>query len=57
VVRELSKCLDGVSNGVLTMRVITFVMDTKDIGLKIVAKIDDEMNWKSKIFSDSDWVG
>jgi hypothetical protein len=36
--------------------VIKFVIDTKDLGLKIEPKIEDEMNWNLKIFCDNDWA-
>jgi Reverse transcriptase (RNA-dependent DNA polymerase) len=43
VVRELSKCMDGESMGTFLelLRVIKFVLDTKNICLKIQPKFDD----------------
>jgi hypothetical protein len=46
-------------HGVLThemLCMIMFVIDTKDHGLKIEPKIEDEMNWNLKIFCVSDWA-
>jgi hypothetical protein len=58
VVRELSKCMDGVAMGTYLelLRVIKFVLDTKKFCLKIQPKIDDS-SWNLKGFCDSDWAG
>jgi hypothetical protein len=34
---------------------IEFIIDTKDLGLKIEPKIKDEINCNLKILSESDW--
>jgi hypothetical protein len=39
------------------VRVIKFVINTKDLGFKFEPKIENEMNWNFKIFYDSDWRG
>ena len=58
VVRELYKCMDGASMGsyMELLRVIKFVLDTKNFCLKIRPKIEDS-NWNLKVFCDSDWAG
>ena len=58
VVRELSKCMDGASMGTYLelLRVIKFVLDTKNFCLKIQPKFDDS-SWNLKVFCDSDWAG
>ena len=45
-VRELSKCLDGPNEAAYKemLRVVKYVMDTKDRGLKI-APTGEELNW------------
>jgi hypothetical protein len=42
VLRELSKCVDGATMGTYTamLRVVEFVLDTKNFSLKISPKID-----------------
>jgi hypothetical protein len=59
VVRERSKCMDGATLDACheMLWVIEFVTDTNNPGLKIEQKIEDEMSWNLKIFSDSDWEG
>ena len=57
-VRELSKCLDGAMsvsyNGML--RVIKYVLDTKEYGLRVhPTKATDEM-WELICFCDSDYA-
>jgi hypothetical protein len=55
--RELSKVL-GRAIILLPMellRCIKFLIDTKDKGLKIKPK--KEENWKFTVYSDSDWAG
>jgi hypothetical protein len=39
------------------LRVIKFVIDTKTFGLKVQPKLDHNLGWDLKIFSDSDWAG
>lgn len=58
VVRELSKCVDGATMGTYTemLRVIKFVLDTKNFCLKIHPK-NDGTKWNLKVFCDSDWAG
>ena len=58
VVRELSKCMDGATIGTYLelLRVIKFVLDTKNFGLKIRPKIA-EKSWNLNVFCDSDWAG
>ena len=57
-VRELTKCLDGPNEAAYKemLRVIKFVMDTKDRGLKIAPTMV-ELEWSLIVFSDSDWAG
>jgi len=58
--RELSKALDGASQGTFKelKRVIKFVLDTADYGLKIepVERAAGEP-WSLTVFSDSDYAG
>ena len=59
-VRELSKALDGTSPAAYKelMRVLKFVMDTKQLSLKIEPKIGtDTSDWNIVAFSDSDYAG
>ena len=37
------------------LRVVKYVHDTPDLGLRMEPKIDDE--WDVKVYSDSDWAG
>jgi hypothetical protein len=39
------------------LRVIKFVIDTKIFGLEVQPKLDNNLGWDLKIFSDSDWAG
>jgi hypothetical protein len=60
VVRELSKCMDGATPATnkKLKRVIKFVLDTQNFGLKIepiVRKTED--NWEIVIYLDSDYSG
>ena len=57
-VRELTKCLDGPNEAAYKemLRVIKYVMDTKDKGLKIAPTMV-ELEWTLIVFSDSDWAG
>jgi hypothetical protein len=43
--------MDGITSGTSyeILRVITFVIDTKDLGLKVEPKIEDEMSWNLKV--------
>ena len=58
-VRELSKCMDRATYGTYKemLRVIKFVLDTKNFCLKIQPNFDSKNSWKLKVFSDSDWAG
>jgi hypothetical protein len=59
VVRELAKCMDGATPAAFKelKRVIKFVLDTKDYGLKIQPKVVDGDKWDLVVYSDSDWAG
>jgi hypothetical protein len=56
-VRELSKCLSGPNEAAYKemMRVIKYVIDTPDVGLRLHPVKSDE--WFIKVYSDSDWAG
>jgi len=57
---ELSKALDGTSQGTFKelKRVIKFVLDTAEYGLKIQLEPEQEGKpWCLTIFSDSDYAG
>jgi hypothetical protein len=58
VVRELSKCMDGATIGTYLelLRVIKFVLDTKNFGLKIRPNFA-EKSWNLNVSCDSDWAG
>jgi hypothetical protein len=58
VVTELSKCMDGASMETYPelLRVIKFVLDTKNVCLKIQPKFNDS-SWNLKVFCKSDWAG
>jgi hypothetical protein len=57
-VRELTKCLVGASQAAYKemLRVIKFVLDTRDYGLKL-APTRTKFKWKLVAYSDSDWAG
>ena len=57
--RELSKTMDKASQtGMKELRrVLKYVLDTKEFGLKIEPVLDNLMNWNMKMFSDSDYAG
>jgi hypothetical protein len=57
-VRELSKCMDRATYGTYQemLRVVKFVLGKTTYCLKIQPNFDSK-NWKSKVFSDSDWAG
>jgi Reverse transcriptase (RNA-dependent DNA polymerase)/gag-polypeptide of LTR copia-type len=57
-VRELTKCLDGATPVAYKemMRLIKYVLDTKDRGLK-VAPTPTKLEWDMLVYSDSDWAG
>jgi hypothetical protein len=56
-VRELSKCLSGPNETAYKemLRIIKYVKDTPDIGLRMEPQISDE--WNVEVFTDSDWAG
>ena len=56
-VRELSKCIDKGNQAVYTemKRVIKFVLESKDFGLKVCPEITK--NYKLEVFVDADWAG
>ena len=62
-VRELTKVMDGATEEAMKemLRVIKFVLDTRNIGLKIEPKLPKdflkEFMWILEMFSDSDWAG
>jgi hypothetical protein len=58
-VRELSKCMTGANAAAFKelMRVIKFVLDTREYGLKLAPEWEDAMLWELRIYSDSDWAG
>ena len=58
-VQELSKVLDGVSPAALKdmHRVIKYVLDTKNLGLKIDLNSFKKTPWDLVCYSDSDYAG
>ena len=58
-VRELSKVLDcSTSHSFKEMlRVIKYVLDTKDFGLKIVPKFEENEPWELTCYTNSDYAG
>jgi hypothetical protein len=58
VLRELCKCMDGVTMGTYLelLRVTELFLDTKIFCLKIQAKFENK-NWNLNIFCRSDWAG
>jgi hypothetical protein len=58
-VQELSKRMTGTNAAAFKelMRVIKFVLDTREYGLKLAPKWEDAMLWELRIYSDSDWAG
>jgi hypothetical protein len=54
-VREPAKCMDGAIPAAFNEmeRMIRFVIDTRDFGLKIEPKIEGDM-WDMTIYTDSD---
>ena len=59
VTQELSKTTDKASKAGLKelKRVLKYVIDTKEYGLKIEPKIDELTNWKMVMYTDSDYAG
>ena len=58
-VRELSKCLDGATQASFKemLRIIKYVLDTKDMGLKMEPTSHQDGPWELICFSDSDYAG
>jgi hypothetical protein len=58
VVRKLSKCMDGANLAAYKemLRVVKFVLDTKDYCLKLNPVFENE-EWDLLSYSDSDWAG
>jgi hypothetical protein len=58
-VRELSKVMDGATPAAMKelKRVIKYVLDTRDFGLKIEPTVSANGLWQLIAFSDSDWAG
>jgi hypothetical protein len=60
VVRELSKgMLSAIPSSFKELkRILKFVIDTKDCGLKLEPILSqDELEWSLLVYSDSDWAG
>jgi hypothetical protein len=59
VVRELSKGMKEATPNALKelKRVLKFVIDTKDFGLKMEPKDGDLGEWVMTLYTDSDWAG
>ena len=58
--RELSKVMDGPTEAAMKelFRLVKFVLDTKDKGLRMVPEsLDKEAKWSLKLFCDSDFGG
>ena len=57
-VRELSKCLDGATSASYRemLRVIKYVLDTRDMGLKMIPTSDRNGPWDLVCYSDSDYA-
>ena len=58
-VRELTKGMKEATPGALKelKRVLKYVIDTKDIGLKLAPEITGKVEWKIVLYTDSDWAG
>jgi hypothetical protein len=59
VVRELSKCSSGANEASFKelKRLMKFVLDTKEYGLRIYPTKRLNDLWTMKVYSDSDWAG
>ena len=59
MVRELAKEMTGASQAALKelLRVIKFVIDTKDLGLKVEPMQKQNDKWSMLVYTDSDWAG
>ena len=58
-VRELSKCMSRASYLAYKelKRVLRFVLDTKNLGLRFAPVYTDLKKWRIVVYSDSDWAG
>ena len=58
-VRELTKVLGKATPAAYKemLRVIKFVSDTKNMGLKVNPVVPEDGKWRLKVYSDSDWAG
>jgi hypothetical protein len=59
-VQELSKVMDGATQAAMKemKRVIKFVLDTRNFGLKIEPKVDNKTDdWVMVVYTDSDYAG
>jgi hypothetical protein len=58
-VRELSKCMDGATPSAYKemKRLVKFVVDTSDYGLKVKPSYAKGNKCKMTVFIDSDWAG
>jgi len=58
-VRELSKGMKEPTPSAFKemKRVLKYVIDTKEKGLKMEPKTGDEGNWNMTVYTDSDWAG
>ena len=58
-VRELAKGMQGPTPNAFKQmkRVLKFVIDTKDYGLRMEPKLEQEAIWDMKVYTDSDWAG
>ena len=57
--RELSKVLDGATESAYKemLRVIKFVIDTKNWGLRFEPKFEEKNKWTLTMYTDSDYAG
>ena len=57
--RELSKLLGAATPGAMKemRRIIKYVLDTRELGLKIEPRLSNEGKWTIEVYSDSDWAG
>lgn len=57
--RELAKLMDGATLAAEKelFRIIKYVLDTKDLGLKVDPVFGDDFRWELMVYTDSDWAG
>jgi hypothetical protein len=55
IIQELLKCMDSATWGTYNqlLRVIKFVIDTKNFSLKVQPRFENNLGWDLKIFCDS----